>query len=514
MFNYTLNECFVEREHQDSWKPTTNANYPNYIDPIYNREVENIEVGSDYNIEEYGIGSTNYQPAGLYWVEVIATQPLGVEPSGTTDYNIRTEMFEQFNVHTGLYVYLFPVYKYNTIENSNFTLTGTITYGTVQEQVTHSIWGAFQLPYMMKSTAIISYRVLPYSPVKCTITNIISSSSTGINVNIPDGCKWVTVNNTDFGGVNMATVGGYVINLVSVTPENANYNIGVIEKPAPLPIPSISNQRNKRYEPKLNTYPYNYIMLTDYQSQPLIVKKELLDTNKDVMYVQSVGAFHKSKIYLNNYNGDYGKYYNTVNNTISELPLLNDAYLNYIAQNKASATAGVAVNVATGVASLGLGLATGGIGLVAGLGMALSQGQQIANQVIKMQDLKDTPDSLRQTGNNAEFDIADDNIGVVGLSLTIKTEFMEKLYNYLYHYGYKCNNFKVPNTRSRYYFNYIKTIGATLNTNIDTEWTEKIKQVYDNGVTIWHYRDANTFKGVNNYDYENVQVNLIGGNNG
>ena len=146
--------------------------------------------------------------------------------------------------------------------------------------------------------------------------------------------------------------------------------------------------------------------------------------------------------------------------------------------------------------------------------MALSQAQQIANHVIKMQDLKDTPDSLKQAGNNAEFDIADNNIGVIGLSLTIKPEFLEKLYNYLYHYGYKCNNFKVPNTRSRYYFNYIKTIGATLNTNIDSEWAEKIKQVYDNGVTIWHYRDANTFKGINNYDYENVQVNLLGGNNG
>ena len=131
--------------------------------------------------------------------------------------------------------------------------------------------------------------------------------------------------------------------------------------------------------------------------------------------------------------------------------------------------------------------------------------------MIKMQDLKNTPDSIRQTGNNAEFDIVDKNIGVNIYYISIKEEYLTRLYNYLYHYGYKCNNFKVPNTRSRYYFNYIKTIGATLSTNIDSEWAEEIKQVYDNGVTIWHYRDANTFKGINNYDYENVQVNLLGG---
>ena len=45
---------------------------------------------------------------------------------------------------------------------------------------------------------------------------------------------------------------------------------------------------------------------------------------------------------------------------------------------------------------------------------------------------------------------------------------MQKLYNYFYHYGYKANIFKSPNIRSRYYFNYIKTIGVNIKSNIDT----------------------------------------------
>ena len=63
--------------------------------------------------------------------------------------------------------------------------------------------------------------------------------------------------------------------------------------------------------------------------------------------------------------------------------------------------------------------------------------------------------------------------------------------------------------RSRYYFNYIKTIGANIKTNIDADFRAEIENAYNNGITIWHYRNATTFKGVNNYDYENVETNLM-----
>ena len=77
------------------------------------------------------------------------------------------------------------------------------------------------------------------------------------------------------------------------------------------------------------------------------------------------------------------------------------------------------------------------------------------------------------------------------------------------HYGYKCNNFKKPNTRSRYYFNYIKTIDANIKSNINRDYITELENLFNNGVTIWHYRDATTFKGMRNYDYENVEMALL-----
>lgn len=497
MFNYVLNECFVEREHQDSWLLPTGSTH---LKPIFNREIENVDVGSDYDVTISNFDIVNQD--AIMWVELITSKPISSQTG--SDENLSYTL-TQNRVYSNVFVYLYPVIK----DNENLPIY--VNIGGVTHHISTSL-----IDWVKASTAVLTERVIPYCPVKCTISRVISSTEY-FSINILDGCKWVTAGQADFGGINLSSFGGNHINLNTINENNINAVIGSLYPyydVFTLSAPSYNNLKSMDYEPKLKIYPYSYIQLSDNQAQPLIVKNEDIDANKDVKYIQAVATQYKAKLYVENYNGDQGKHYNSVNSTVNELALTNNAYIQYMAQNKASATAGVAVNIASGAITAGLGIATGGLGLVAGAGMAVNQLQQIANQVIKMQDLKNTPDSIRQLGNNADFDIVDKNIGVNIYYITIKEEYLTRLYNYLYHYGYKCNNFKVPNTRSRYYFNYIKTIGATLNTNIDSEWAEKIKQVYDNGVTIWHYRDANTFKGVNNYDYENVQVNLLGGNNG
>ena len=500
MFNYTLSECFVEREHQDSWLlPTDSIN----LKPIFNREIENIDVGNDYDVSISSFDAVNQD--AIMWVELITSEAISSQSGSNDDVNLSYTL-TQNRVFTNVFVYLYPVMK----DNENVPIY--VNIGGESHKIDSSI-----IDWVKASTAVVSERVIPYCPVKCTISRVISSGETHFSITILDGCKWVTAGQTEFGGINLSNFGGNHINLKNINENNINAVIGSLTPYydyITLTVPSYNDLKSMDYEPKLKIYPYSYIQLSDNQSQPLTVKYEDIDTTKDVKYIQAVATQYKAKLYVENYNGDHGKHYNSVNSTINELALTNNAYIQYMAQNKASATTGVAVNMAATALTAGIGLATGGLGLVAGLGIAINQGQQIANQLIKMQDLKNTPDSIRQTGNNAEFDIVDKNIGVNIYYISIKEEYLTRLYNYLYHYGYKCNNFKVPNTRSRYYFNYIKTIGAALNTNIDSEWAEKIKQVYDNGVTIWHYRDASTFKGINNYDYENVQVNLLGGNNG
>lgn len=511
MFNYEIDESFIEREHQDRF--TKNGNNLNLK---YNIESENLDAGNEYDIVSSNkLKDNDNAPAGLVWVEVLASQAIATGSYSNTDtstFKNRCATLYQNEVRTGLYCYLFP-----TVIGKN-SLTGSKFY---TYDGTGAIVGLNDLmASLASSTAVLAMRVLHYCPIKFNI----STYSNGYLITFPSGYKnnasdnnydttamrVVTANASNFGGVDFSNYGGYILNLYRIK-ENINDTLTTRILPRVL-MPtklSINNQKNIDYEPKLYTYPYQFYQLCDYQSLPLKIKNEYINEAKNIMYIQSVGIQSKAKLYVKDYNNDNGKEYNTTNSTISELPLSNDAYISYMAQNKASATTGVALNIATGLGTLGLGLATGGIGLIAGVGMAVNSATQIANNLIKMQDLKDTPDSIRQAGNNAEFDLLDNNYQIVLSELRIKESYRTKLFNYFYHYGYKCNDFKKPNTRSRYYFNYIKTIGANIKTNIDADFRAEIENAYNNGITIWHYRDALTFKGINNYDYENVETNLM-----
>ena len=53
-------------------------------------------------------------------------------------------------------------------------------------------------------------------------------------------------------------------------------------------------------------------------------------------------------------------------------------------------------------------------------------------------------------------------------------------------FGYKVNKLEIPDTKSRTYYNYIKTIDANIVGNIPANDLSAIKGIFDKGVTIWH----------------------------
>jgi hypothetical protein len=53
-------------------------------------------------------------------------------------------------------------------------------------------------------------------------------------------------------------------------------------------------------------------------------------------------------------------------------------------------------------------------------------------------------------------------------------------------YGYQVNTLKVPNITGRRNWNYIKTIDINITGNIIQEDMQKIKNIFNNGVTLWH----------------------------
>jgi hypothetical protein len=204
---------------------------------------------------------------------------------------------------------------------------------------------------------------------------------------------------------------------------------------------------------------------------------------------------------------NYDKSLYTINE--NELPLLTDAWKQYENTHKASLRTGLLVQGSMLLGSAALGVATGGIGLVAAGGAAIAFGGQIANALIKQQDIKNTPDDLVNTGDDVGLNFIKNNLYITENQYEIESSYKQRLFNYFKHYGYKCNDFKVPNLKSRYYYNYIKTIGCNIDSNIDNKYITRIREIFDKGITLWHYRDETTFKGIENYDYENVEMSLI-----
>ncbi len=90
----------------------------------------------------------------------------------------------------------------------------------------------------------------------------------------------------------------------------------------------------------------------------------------------------------------------------------------------------------------------------------------------------------------------------------ITPQYYYRLYDYFYRYGYKANRFGVPDLRSRYYFNYIKTINIDIVGDINNDVKEKLKQIYNTGTTIWHCREDNQNPKLFMYEKENAEVDL------
>lgn len=82
--------------------------------------------------------------------------------------------------------------------------------------------------------------------------------------------------------------------------------------------------------------------------------------------------------------------------------------------------------------------------------------------------------------------------------MCVKPEYAEIVDNFFDMFGYNTCTVKVPNTHSRPHWNYVKTIGCEIQGFLPQEAANIIKAVYDKGVTFWKNGDE-----VGNYTLDN-----------
>lgn len=524
MFDYTIEESFIEREHQDRFTKTAGA----ILEPLYNRETENIEKGDEYfNVErtkindnipaefDIALGGQADNKFQMYWVTIVATETLssksidtllGVMPSQPSDSH--TTMNKGMPTNTITYVAPLPL------------LIGSWTphkfWCALKENSRVKVWclDLSQLKSLSENPKVISINISRYCPFTY---NVVKGKETGTikyttyqiipeqESDLVSDLILTSLSNDDNGYYGAMF---FVSEITARTPPILEIPFSTLRDLNNL---SINNLKSIDFEPKLETKDFKYIELEVGQQK---IKLNIEDCPSNSLYLEYINSYSiRNSVALLplNYKGVMRDYramitYDSITN---EIPLRTDAWRQYLSQNKSSMVSGFVTSALQTAGSIGLGLATGGIGFAVAGVQALNFAGNIANKVAQINDIKNTPDKMQKTALDIVLDQVTRGLYITKNVYEIQEQFKHKCFEYFYHYGYKCNDFKKPNTKSRYYFNYLKTIGANIKTNIDAQVKNELQTIYDNGITIWHYRGKETFKGVNNYEYENVEINLI-----
>ena len=504
MFDYEIRECYVSREHQDRFN----------IDktPKFNLKLENLEMGSDY----IKTGEININDSPLSDVRVSACLVVSTKPIETGGALLNGTQGPTNALPDPLKYYIIPIINRPSQAFKVGTSNGLTASALNSDIAGRDDYGSDNLKNQITKYAnIISMSILPYFPFEYTLTKDENNDYTFNASGLSKATCW-------YKPVGLLDENADQRVIFALSSDTLKDFLQYIDVKAMLniPTPSFTNKtaRDIKYETKLYTHPYQYVTLDDDQIEPLVLKPQYFgNLNTRVRFNQAIGVNPIVKYYVDDYKGDTGNDTTLINNTQNDLAVASSKLADYLAQNKASATSGLAVNTA-----LDVGIATlrTGVGIASGNPFAISNAisdvsgiaSRLLNENFKRQDLAQGSLNFKAKGNNiyAYVQQYGKNTGLKVRSYSISDSFKNFVYNYFYHFGYATNDFKVPDIKSRYYFNYIQIPDINIDSKIDNEYIQKLKSIYAQGITFWHYRDESTWLGVDDYTYENVEMNLIG----
>ncbi|MDD4438796.1 MAG: hypothetical protein PHS04_12285 [Tissierellia bacterium] len=238
------------------------------------------------------------------------------------------------------------------------------------------------------------------------------------------------------------------------------------------------------YTPKNNklfTYPYCALSISNSTGQSAVYRYENFK-NSSIQFETLCSPAPNLTIlvcpvnYLNNnpekINYEYGL-------SMQGFPLAtwsSDAYTAWFAQNMGNigvTAAGSFGSIAVGAATLNPIAVGGGILAVVG-------------QLARLNQAKFQPDQSRGQLSSGSVRLADGSLDFYIAKLTIKKEYAQIIDEFFSMYGYKINRVKIPETRSRQNWNYVQTIDVNITGGIPDEDMTRLKQCYNEGITLWH----------------------------
>ena len=128
----------------------------------------------------------------------------------------------------------------------------------------------------------------------------------------------------------------------------------------------------------------------------------------------------------------------------------------------------------------------------------VTQEKTIATAMAKISDAENMADNVCLQGGDVFFTYQNKYNGYCLIYKQISNEYINILQDYFQKYGYKVNIIETPNLHTRESWDYIRTVGCNLIGNINADSIEKLRTIFNNGVTIWHTTDVGNYNRSNN----------------
>ena len=471
LFEMNFKPSYVVREHRKLWN--------NDGTPVINTIDEGLNYGLEYDVVE----SIQITPHPFKWLVIASKQPIATGD----EYKASTVGIPQ-----PLTYYVVPFFDDDTTPN------------LVLEKN--------NLGYTILEPSKVLKALYEIETAVNNIVSIYVTDFIGVNVWYDSDSKTITIPDTNqfvFDVVNLKSDIGSIMEVQKITTFSA-LSKEVSTNKYKLNNVDVSNVK----ESKLLMYPYTVLVLDDFKGNRQEFKLEYIESKQLLLrWKGSVGISNFNTIAPSNYNKEQNSNLSLqtsnedalISDQPNDVPILADmlsAYLqgeknsikNRQSQLQFNSMANLIGQGASTIASTAtgnyLGTFAGLTNMVQGAGNTVYELQGIN---AKMKDINNIPPQLQKQGSNTNYNYGNRYNGVFAMIKQIKPEYKKILEDFFHMFGYKTNELKIPNFHTRQHFNYIETKSCTITGNFNNNDLQKLKNVFNNGITLWHTNDIGNY---------------------
>lgn len=255
---------------------------------------------------------------------------------------------------------------------------------------------------------------------------------------------------------------------------------------------------------KALTYPYNYIYATNNCGTSVEYRFEWFSDPNAIQFSYALPLTPNPALMV----WPKTTYKNMPSNIVESITFNNyprcalaiDSYKAWLAQSGS----GRAVEALTNMFDLNLSSTGKGL-LQAGVDMFLRNGLSVVTNPLstitntlaqQTQAYVQAPGSKNNIANALYHAMQLDHITLYHVQ--VREEFMKRIDDYWSMFGYPIGEIQVPDWNTRTWWNYIKTVDCSYKGSLELDMLSRFRQIFDNGVTIWHTDDY-----FGNYDLSN-----------